>query len=104
MSIQTRIVEYHDGDTLLEGWYAWDDAAIGQRPGVLVGHMWPVSTHVLGKQQSSSPSWDTPRERQRGKCNQVPHSKGKFGPQRFRIETTVFHVLSIVWPRAAGWR
>ena len=40
MTVQTRPVEYHDGTTLLEGWYAWDDAIEGKRPGVLVGHMW----------------------------------------------------------------
>ena len=40
MSIQTRQVEYTDGDTLLEGLLAWDDAAGGPRPGVMVSHAW----------------------------------------------------------------
>ncbi|HSG58921.1 MAG TPA: dienelactone hydrolase family protein [Woeseiaceae bacterium] len=40
MSIQTRQVEYADGDTILEGLLAWDDAADGPRPGVMVSHAW----------------------------------------------------------------
>ena len=40
MSIQTRLVEYRDGDVLLEGLLAWDDAIDGARPGVLVSHAW----------------------------------------------------------------
>lgn len=40
MSIQTRHVEYSDGDTLLEGMLAWDDSIDEARPGVLVSHAW----------------------------------------------------------------
>ncbi len=40
MTLQTREVEYFDGDTRLVGFLAWDDAASGVRPGVLVSHMW----------------------------------------------------------------
>ena len=40
MSIQTRLVDYHDGDTILEGMLAWDDTRDGQRPGVMVSHAW----------------------------------------------------------------
>ena len=40
MGIQTRQVEYRDGDTLLEAHVAWDDAVSGPRPGVLVSHAW----------------------------------------------------------------
>ena len=40
MSIQSRLVEYRDGDVLLEGLLAWDDAIDGARPGVLVSHAW----------------------------------------------------------------
>ena len=40
MSIQTRLVEYTDGDTLLEGLLAWDDSVDEVRPGVLVSHAW----------------------------------------------------------------
>ena len=40
MGIETRTVEYRDGDTVLEGYMAWDDTAHDPRPGVLVSHAW----------------------------------------------------------------
>jgi dienelactone hydrolase len=40
VSIQTRLVEYKDGDALLEGMLAWDDSIEEARPGVLVSHAW----------------------------------------------------------------
>lgn len=40
MAIQTRNVEYRDGDAVLEAYMAWDDAESEQRPGVLVAHAW----------------------------------------------------------------
>jgi dienelactone hydrolase len=40
MSLQHRLVEYMDGDTVLEGRLAWDDAFQGPRPGILVSHAW----------------------------------------------------------------
>ncbi|MGV3524184.1 MAG: dienelactone hydrolase family protein [Candidatus Sericytochromatia bacterium] len=40
MSIQTRTIEYHDGETLLEGHLAWDNEQTGPRPGILVAHAW----------------------------------------------------------------
>ena len=40
MGIETRTVEYRDGDTVLEGHMAWDDTAHDPRPGVLVSHAW----------------------------------------------------------------
>lgn len=40
MSLQHRLVEYTDGDTVLEGRLAWDDSMAGPRPGVLVSHAW----------------------------------------------------------------
>ncbi|NNL63016.1 MAG: dienelactone hydrolase family protein [Woeseiaceae bacterium] len=40
MSLQHRLVEYSDGDTVLEGRLAWDDSVAGPRPGVLVAHAW----------------------------------------------------------------
>lgn len=40
MSVQERLVEYNDGDVVLEGMLAWDDAVSGPRPGVLVSHAW----------------------------------------------------------------
>ena len=39
-AIQTKVVEYKDGDTVLEGYLAYDDAIQGKRPGVLVVHEW----------------------------------------------------------------
>ena len=38
--IQTKEVEYRQGGTVLKGFIAWDDAASGKRPGVLVVHEW----------------------------------------------------------------
>lgn len=40
MSIQTRQIEYKDGDTVLEAHVAWDESINGTRPGVLVSHAW----------------------------------------------------------------
>lgn len=39
-AVQTRVVEYQDGETQLEGFLAYDDAMAGQRPGVIVAHEW----------------------------------------------------------------
>jgi dienelactone hydrolase len=39
-NIKTRDVEYRQGDTVLQGFVAWDDAIAGKRPGVLVVHEW----------------------------------------------------------------
>jgi len=38
--VRTKVVEYKQGDTVLDGYLAWDDAVKGQRPGVLVVHQW----------------------------------------------------------------
>ena len=38
--IKTESVEYKQGDTTLEGFHAYDDAAQGKRPGVLIVHQW----------------------------------------------------------------
>jgi dienelactone hydrolase len=38
--IKTQILEYRDGDTVCEGYLAYDDAKSGKRPGVLVAHEW----------------------------------------------------------------
>ena len=38
--IKSRTVEYKDGDTVLEGYVAWDDARPGKRPGVMVVPEW----------------------------------------------------------------
>ena len=39
-AIQSKTVEYKQGDTTLEGVIVWDDAVKGVRPGVLVVHQW----------------------------------------------------------------
>lgn len=39
-AIKTESVEYKDGNTVLEGFVAYDDASAAPRPGVLVVHAW----------------------------------------------------------------
>jgi dienelactone hydrolase len=39
-AIKTEVVEYKQGDTVLEGFLAYDDAAKDKRPGVVVVHDW----------------------------------------------------------------
>ena len=38
--VKSQLVEYKDGDTVLEGYVSYDDAIKGKRPGVLVVHAW----------------------------------------------------------------
>jgi dienelactone hydrolase len=38
--VQTREIEYKEGEAVLRGLIAWDDASKGLRPGVLVVHEW----------------------------------------------------------------
>ena len=38
--VRTEQIEYKHGDTLLEGFLAYDDTVTGKRPGVLVVHEW----------------------------------------------------------------
>ena len=38
--VKSQLVEYKDGETLLEGYVAYDDAIKGKRPAVLVVHAW----------------------------------------------------------------
>src|SRR4030042_3239292 len=38
--LHTETVEYKEGDTVLEGYLAYDDAIKGKRPGVMVVHEW----------------------------------------------------------------
>lgn len=40
MGIQTRTVEYRDGDVVLEAYMAWDDSGGGPLPCVLIAHTW----------------------------------------------------------------
>src|SRR5262249_24927205 len=39
-AVQHRVVEYAYGGVHLQGYTAWNDAAKGRRPGVLVVHEW----------------------------------------------------------------
>jgi dienelactone hydrolase len=48
--IRTQTIEYRQGDTVLEGILAYDDAVQGKRPGVLVAHTWTgVSDFIRDK-------------------------------------------------------
>jgi dienelactone hydrolase len=38
--VKTKAIQYQQGKTVLQGFVAWDDAARGKRPGVLVVHEW----------------------------------------------------------------
>jgi len=38
--IKAQVTEYREGDTVCEGYLAYDDAKSGKRPGVLVAHEW----------------------------------------------------------------
>lgn len=38
--VKTQEIDYKEGDTVLQGLIAWDAAAKGKRPGVLVVHEW----------------------------------------------------------------
>ncbi len=38
--VKSQLVEYKQGDTVLEGYLAYDDAISGKRPGILVVHAW----------------------------------------------------------------
>src|SRR5215472_13442692 len=39
-AVKTQVVEYKGGDTVLEGFVAYDDSISGKRPGVLIVHQW----------------------------------------------------------------
>jgi len=40
MSVKTEAIEYKQGGTTCEGYFAYDDAKSGKRPGILVVHEW----------------------------------------------------------------
>jgi dienelactone hydrolase len=40
MAIIENTLNYLDGDTVLEAFFAFDDAIVGQRPAVLISHAW----------------------------------------------------------------
>lgn len=44
MQLQTKKIEYHDGDTLLEGYCAYNANITGKRPAVLISHDWSGRT------------------------------------------------------------
>jgi dienelactone hydrolase len=46
-AIKTKLVEYKQGDTVLEGYMAWDSAKSAKRPGVLIVHEWTgINDHM----------------------------------------------------------
>jgi dienelactone hydrolase len=38
--VKSRAIPYQHGDLQLEGYYAWDDAVSGKRPGIIIVHEW----------------------------------------------------------------
>jgi len=45
--VVTQTVDYKDGDTVLEGYLAYDDSITGKRPGILVVHEWNGLGHYI---------------------------------------------------------
>jgi dienelactone hydrolase len=46
-AVKSRAIEYKQGDTVLEGYLAWDDAKTAKRPGVLIVHEWTgINDHI----------------------------------------------------------
>jgi dienelactone hydrolase len=46
-AVKTKTIEYKQGDTILEGYLAWDDAKTVKRPGVLIVHEWTgINAHM----------------------------------------------------------
>lgn len=39
-AVRTEVIEYKDGDVVLEGYVAWDDANTGTRAAIVVAHDW----------------------------------------------------------------
>jgi dienelactone hydrolase len=49
-AIKTQVVEYKDGNTVLEGYLAYDDAIKGKMPAVLIVHEWTgIGSYVKGR-------------------------------------------------------
>lgn len=46
-AVKTKVIEYRQGDTVLEGYLAWDDHFYNKRPGVLVVHEWNGLGHYV---------------------------------------------------------
>jgi dienelactone hydrolase len=52
-AIHTETVEYRQGETVLEGYLAYDDELAGKRPGVLVVHEWTgLGSYVKSRVES----------------------------------------------------
>ena len=45
--LQTQTIDYFDGDTLLQGFLAFDDARSGPLPAVLIAHPWAGRNHFV---------------------------------------------------------
>ena len=52
-AIQTKTIEYRQGDTTLEGVLVWDDAVKTKRPGILIVHQWMGITDYEKKRAES---------------------------------------------------
>jgi len=46
VTIQTKTINYQDGDVDLQGYLAWDDAVEGARPGIMISHAWAGRSDV----------------------------------------------------------
>ena len=40
MALHEQLVDYHDGDTRLQGFFCHDDSYVGAQPAVLISHTW----------------------------------------------------------------
>lgn len=48
--LHTEAVQYRDGETVLEGYLAYDDSIKGKRPGVMVVHeWWGLNDYIKGR-------------------------------------------------------
>ncbi len=46
-SVKTKVIEYRQGDAVLEGYMAWDDSKTAKRPGILIVHEWTgINEHM----------------------------------------------------------
>ena len=49
-AVKSKVIEYTQGDTVLQGYLSWDDAHTGPRPGILVVHDWTgVGPYAQGR-------------------------------------------------------
>ncbi len=53
--IHAEILEYEHGDTVLEGFLAYDDTVRGKRPGVMIAHEWTGVGSYIKRQKPRSP-------------------------------------------------